>query len=159
MGAASASSAGDYAWWQHSSRVPHNPSAPITAAVRLRAGHYYNGDFTSLEFTSDYRLGARLTASLGWTRQDIELPAGSFVTNLVPIKASYAFTPLASLSALVQYNGQTAQFSSNIRLALLTRGGTGLFVVYNDRRDRSSFTPLETLGRSFVVKYTRLFDL
>ena len=76
----------------------------------------------------------------------------------MPFKASYAFTTLASLSALVQYNSQNASFSSNIRLALLNRSGTGLFVVYNDRRDTSSFTPLETLGRSFIVKYTRLID-
>ena len=62
------------------------------------------------------------------------MPVGEFVTNLVPIKASYAFTTLASLSALLQYNGQTAQFSSNVRLALLNRSGTGLFVVYNDRK-------------------------
>ena len=80
------------------------------------------------------------------------------MTNLVPMKSSYAFTPLASLSALLQYNGQTAQFSSNVRLALLTRSGTALFVVYNDRRDTTPYTALETLGRSFVVKYTRLFD-
>ncbi len=80
------------------------------------------------------------------------------MTNLVPIKASYSFTTLASLSALLQYNGQTAQFSSNIRLALLNRSGTGLFVVYNDRRDITDYTPFETLGRSFIVKYTRLID-
>jgi hypothetical protein len=39
----------------------------------------------------------------------------------------------------------------------LNRSGTGFFLVYNDRRDTSSFTPDEVLGRSFVVKYTRLF--
>ena len=76
----------------------------------------------------------------------------------MPVKANYSFTTLANLSALVQYNGQTGQFSSNVRLALLNRSGTGLFVVYNDRRDVLSSTPIETLGRSFVVKYTRLFD-
>jgi hypothetical protein len=43
-------------------------------------------------------------------------------------------------------------------LALLNRSGTGLFVVYNDRRDVLSSTSYETVGRSFVVKYTRLFD-
>jgi hypothetical protein len=126
--------------------------------VRVRVGDFYDGNFNSLELTSDYRITSRATASVGWTRQDVDLPTGSFVANLVPIKASYAFTTLASLSALLQYNGQTAQFSSNIRLALLNRSGTGLFVVYNDRRDTTSFTPLETLGRSFIVKYTRLFD-
>jgi hypothetical protein len=149
---------GEYTWYQNAFEYHHNPSARVTGTVRARVGRFYDGDFNSLEFTSDYRLSTRATASIGWTRQDVDLPGGSFVANLVPVKASYAFTTLASVSALLQYNGQTAQFSSNIRLALLNRSGTGLFVVYNDRRDTTSFTPLDTLGRSFVVKYTRLFD-
>ena len=95
---------------------------------------------------------------MGWTRQDVELPSGSFVNNLVPIKANYSFTTMTSLSALLQYNGQTGQFSSNVRFAWLNRSGTGLFVVYNDRRDLLSSTSIGTLGRSFVVKYTRLVD-
>ena len=74
----------------------------------------------------------------------------------MPVKANYSFTTLINLSALLQYNGQTGQFSSNVRLAMLNRSGTGLFVVYNDRRDVLTSTSLETLGRSFVVKYTRL---
>ena len=149
---------GEYTWIQHTFEYAHNPSARVTGSIRARVGDYYNGDFNALELSSDYRISSRMTASLGWTRQDIDLPVGAFVTNLVPIKASYAFTTLASVSALIQYNGQTAQFSSNVRLALLNRSGTGLFVVYNDRRDTTTFTPEETLGRSFVVKYTRLFD-
>ena len=76
----------------------------------------------------------------------------------MPFKVSYAFTTLASVQALVQYNNQSALVTSNIRLALLNRSGTGLFIVYNDRRDTTEFTPVETLGRSFIVKYTRLFD-
>jgi hypothetical protein len=111
-----------------------------------------------VEITSDYRFTARMTASVGWTRQDISLPGGAFVANLIPVKVSYSFTNLASISALVQYNGQTGQYSSNIRLALLDRSGTGLFVVYNDRRDLLDSTSYDVVGRSFVVKYTRLFD-
>ena len=95
---------------------------------------------------------------IGWTRQNIDLPAGKFHTDLVPMKLSYAFTTLASVQALIQYNNQSSLVSSNIRLALLNRSGTGLFLVYNDRRDTTTFNPYETLGRSFVAKYTRLFD-
>ena len=76
----------------------------------------------------------------------------------MPVKVSYAFTSLASVQGLIQYNRQTSTISSNVRLALLNRSGTGFFIVYNDRRDTSAFTPGELLGRSFVVKYTRLFD-
>ena len=100
----------------------------------------------------------KATASVGWTRQDIDLPYGSFVNNLVPVRLNYSFTTLTNLSGLLQYNGQTGQFSSNIRFAWLNRSGTGLFVVFNDRRELLSSTAVEALGRSFVVKYTRLID-
>ncbi len=126
--------------------------------IRHRLGGFYDGDFNGLELNSAFRVGSRFLGSVGWTRQHAELDYGDFTTNLVPVKASYAFTTLASLQALVQYNSQTSLFSSNIRLALLDRSGTGLFVVYNDRQDTTTFTPEETLGRSFVVKYTRLID-
>jgi len=149
---------GNYTWWQTAFEYLHDPSARVTFTSRYRIGNYYDGDFKGLELNSDYRITSRMTASVGWTHQDIDLSYGSFVNNLVPIKASYAFTTLTSLSALLQYNSQTAQFSSNIRLAMLSRSGTGLYVVYNDRRDTTSYTAIETLGRSFVVKYTRLFD-
>ena len=33
-----------------------------------------------------------------------------------------------------------------------------IFLVYNDRRETSELTPDALLGRSFVVKYTRLFS-
>lgn len=150
--------AGQYAWWQNAFEYMHNPSARVTGTVRYRIGDYYDGDFQALELTSEVRITPKATASVGWTHQDIKLPYGNFVNNLVPIKANYSFTTLTNISALLQYNSQTGQFSSNIRFAMLNRSGTGLFVVYNDRRDLLSSTTAETLGRSFVVKYTRLID-
>jgi hypothetical protein len=150
--------AGQYSWWQNAFEYFHNPSARVTGTVRYHIGNYYDGDFNAIELTSDYRITPKATASVGWTRQDIKLPYGNFVNNLVPVKGSYSFTTLTSLSALLQYNGQTGLFSSNVRFAWLNRSGTGLFVVFNDRRDVLSSTALETLGRSFVVKYTRLID-
>jgi hypothetical protein len=150
--------AGQYSWGQNVLEYIHNPSARVTGSIRYYFGNYYDGDFQSTQLTSEYRITPKATASLGWTRQDIKLPGGNFINNLVPIKANYSFTTLINLSALVQYNGQTGQFSSNVRLAWLNRSGTGLFVVFNDRRDVLSSTAQETLGRSFVVKYTRLVD-
>lgn len=149
---------GQYGWGQHAAEFLHNPSARLTGSIRYRIGDYYDGDFQAIELTSEYRITPKATASLGWTRQDIDLPGGSFINDLVPIKANYSFTTLSNLSALLQYNGQTGQFSSNVRFTLLNRSGTGLFVVFNDRRDLLSSTAIETLGRSFVVKYTRLID-
>ena len=84
--------AGRYAWGQTAFEYLHNPSARVTGTIRVRVGNYYDGDFKGFELTSDYRITPKATASVGWTRQDIELPYGSFVNNLVPIKANYSFT-------------------------------------------------------------------
>ena len=150
--------AGEYGWhwWEFEGNT--NRSAPLSAALVHKIGQYYNGDYHGWRLTAAVRAGARLLTEAEWTRDDVVLPVGRFRNDLLPIKVSYAFTSLASLQGLIQYNKQASRFSSNIRLALLNRSGTGFFLVYNDRRDTSSFTPDELLGRSFIVKYTRLFD-
>ena len=149
---------GLYTWWASVFEYIHNPSAMLAPSLRVRHGDFYDGSVIGFEADMSTRLGTRFIGSIGWHRQNIDLPAGSFHTDLMPLKLSYAFTTLASVQALVQYNNQSSLVSSNIRLALLNRSGTGLFLVYNDRRDTTTFNPYETLGRSFVVKYTRLFD-
>ncbi len=149
---------GLYTWHQLVEEYLSDPSARASMTLRIRTGGFYDGDFNDWELNTSQRIGRRFTSSVGWTRQNVDLPYGKFHTDLVPVKISYSFTTLASIQALVQYNNQTSLVSSNVRLALLNRSGTGLFVVYNDRRDTSSLDPHETLGRSFVVKYTRLLD-
>jgi hypothetical protein len=150
--------AGRYAWTRGVFEGHTNLSAPVSASLLHRVGSYYDGDYHGWQLTLGLRAGARLLSELGWNRDDITLPGGRFRNDLVPLKVSYAFTSLASLQGLVQYNRQASALSSNIRLALLDRSGTGFFLVYNDRRDTSPFTADELLGRSFVVKYTRMFD-
>jgi len=150
--------AGEYAWLRGTFEGHTNLSAPIYSLLWHRVGSYYNGDYHGWDLTVGLRAGARLLSEIGWKRDDITLPGGRFRNDLVPMKVSYAFTSLASLQGLIQYNKQASTLSSNIRLALLNRSGTGFFVVYNDRRETSELTPDELLGRSFIVKYTRLFD-
>jgi hypothetical protein len=149
---------GLHTWWTSNFEYIHDPSAPVSGSLRVRHGGFYDGDMIGFELALSSRIGSRFIGSVGWDRQNSELPGGSFHTDLIPVKASYAFTTLASVQALVQYNNQSSLLTSNVRLALLNRSGTGLFIVFNDRRDTTLVNPYETLGRSFIVKYTRLFD-
>jgi len=149
---------GEYTWVNGGVEYDSDPSAPVNVSLRTKTGTFYDGDHYGWEASLGVRVGARLISSAGWSRDDIKLPGGSFKNDLVPVNISYSFTSLASVQGLIQYNRQTSTISSNIRLALLNRSGTGLFAVYNDRRDTSDFTSEELLGRSFIVKYTRLVD-
>jgi hypothetical protein len=149
---------GEYGTWNGGLEYESDPSAPLSFSVRSKNGKFYDGDHFGWEVGFGARVGARLISSAGWNRDDITLPFGRFKNDLVPINVSYSFTSLASVQGLIQYNRQSSTVSSNIRLALLNRSGTGLFAVYNDRRDTSDFTSDSLLGRSFIVKYTRLVD-
>ena len=149
---------GEYASVSGGIEYISDPSAPLNVALQTKNGKFYDGDHFGWEFSLGMRLGARLITSAGWNHDDIKLPFGNFKNDLVPVNISYSFTSLASVQSLLQYNRQTSTISSNIRLALLNRSGTGLFAVYNDRRDTTDITDDALVGRSFIVKYTRLLS-
>jgi hypothetical protein len=158
---------GFYTWNQWTIDYFGNPSATFFANAAYTWGGFYDGDLNRFDVAANVRLGAKLQGSVGWRRDDVSLPGGDFVIDLVPIRFNYSFTPLTSLSALIQYNSQTADISSNIRFALLNRSGTGLFIVYNDQRNTANYRRIDentglvfptVIGRSFIVKYTYMFD-
>ena len=151
---------GRYTWKQFASEyLIGSERGRLQRRLRHRIGGFYDGDFQSLELTSNVRVGSRFVGSLGWTRQHAELPGGDFTTDLIPVKASYAFTTLASVQALVQYNSQiVAVFIEHPAGAARTGAARDCSSSSTIARDTSDFNPLEVLGRSFIVKYTRLFD-
>ena len=158
---------GLYNWTLFSVNWIGNASARLFPTIYCRRGGFYDGTRLGCEGRLNGRIGARFQASIGWNHEVVELPGGDFTSDLVPIRVNYSFSPLRRLEALIQYNSQTASVSSNIRLVMLDRSGTGLFVVYNDLRNTASFdrfdpqTGIEVptvMGRSLIVKYTRLFD-
>ena len=151
--------AGEYSWAQGSLEFQTNQSAPFYVNLRQLVGSYYDGNLVGWESAFTGRAGTKFLASVGWNRSKVTLPHGDFTNDLVPMKISYSFTRFVNLEGLLQYNSQASTFSSNIRFALLNRSGTGLFVVYNNQQDTSTRTPSTLLGRSFIVKMSRLFDL
>jgi hypothetical protein len=149
---------GLYTWNEWMAYFRSNPSAPIFIDSLYAFGSFYDGTFNRVSLDSGFRVGARFLAAFGLLRNDIDLPGGAFVSTLVRAKATYSFTVNTLIQALVQYNNQSELSSANVRFAWLNRSGTGLFVVFNERRD--FFVPgSEPLGRSFIVKYTHFFEL
>jgi hypothetical protein len=125
---------------------------------RFTIGGFFGGDRVASSPSMKMRIGETFNAEVSWTRNDIDLPGGSFVINLVRTRLSYSFTPRIFVQGLFQYNDRDDVWATNLRLGWLQTANTGLFVVYNETRD----TENDALGirdRSFIVKYSRLFDL
>lgn len=137
-----------------------NQGAPISVSMRTTIGGFFGGDRLTLNPTVRFRAGDALTAQVDYQRNNIDLPWGEFVTNLVRTRVSYSFTPRIFTQALVQYNDRADLWSMNLRFGWLQAANTGLFVVYTDTRGLYDlFDRPERTDRSLTVKYSYLFNV
>ncbi len=135
-----------------------NQGAPASFSMRLTSGGIFGGDRLALSPSVSLRAGEAFNGELGWTNNDVDLPGGSFETNLGRLRLSYSFTPRVFMQALVQYNDRADRWATNLRFGRLQSANTGLFVVYDEVRDIGS-VGTGIPDRSLIVKYSRLFDV
>ena len=144
-------------------RANTNRSAPLSLSAGILFGGFYSGTQVSPQGTLAYRFRDRLTTALSMNYFDVELAEGSFTTSVIRFMGSYSFTPRIYLQANLQYNDDSEDLGTNIRLGWLDTAGTGLFIVYNDTEflgemDRLGFRS-GPRQRQLVIKYTKLFNL
>ena len=138
--------------------VMSNQGAALSGQVRFTAGGFFGGDRLAISPSVRLRVGEAFNTEVGVTRNDISLPSGDFVTNLIISRTSFSFTPRVFIQSLIQYNDRADLWSANLRFGVLGQANTGLFLVYNDTRGLSDLTP-ETASRSLTLKYSHLFDV
>ena len=104
------------------------------------------------------RYGELLNFSLSYSRNDIDLPFGSTITNLTSVRAAYNFSPRLFLQTLLQHNDSAELWSVNFRFGWLQDANTGFFLVYNETEGILDYVPTGA-GRSVILKYSYLFDV
>jgi uncharacterized protein DUF5916/cellulose/xylan binding protein with CBM9 domain len=119
-------------------------------------GRFLTGDENTHTFQGIIRQGGSFALDATWTYRGIDLPQGSFSTNLGNMRVTYNFTPSVFVQSLIQYNDRTERWSTNLRFHWLQTAGTGLFIVYNDTESLQGLGPV---NRAFIVKYVQQFDL
>jgi hypothetical protein len=124
--------------------------------IQWEVGKFLNGNQSSPTMQVTIRQGGKFTLDTTWNYRDIDLPQGSFRTNLGNMRVTYNFTPSIFIQSLIQFNDRTHRWSTNLRFHLLQTAGTGLFVVYNDTESLQGLGPV---NRAFIIKYVRQFDI
>jgi hypothetical protein len=137
-----------------------NQGQPVSVNMMATIGGFFGGDRVSLSPTLRMRQGETLTTEVTYQRNDVDLPWGSFVTNLLRTRASYSFNPRTFVQGLVQYNDRADLWSMNLRFGWQQAANTGLFVVYTDTRGLYDLSDRpERTDRSLIVKFSRMFDV
>jgi len=87
--------------------------------MRVTAGGFFGGDRLALTPTIKFRAGDALTTEFNYQRNEVYLPGGAFVTNLIRTRVSYSFSSRVFTQALVQYNDRADLWSMNFRFGWL----------------------------------------
>jgi uncharacterized protein DUF5916/cellulose/xylan binding protein with CBM9 domain len=147
--------AGDYEYTNYVGSFNIGQGRQITGNASYNWGEFWDGKSKAWSGAIGWRPDYHFSFDGTYSRNAVTLPGGPFTTNLIGARFLYAFTPRAFFNAFLQYNRDTKQVSSNIRFNITYRPLSDIYVVYNDTRDTVRG---QSVGRSFTIKITRLFD-
>ncbi|MDH3498075.1 MAG: hydrolase, partial [Gemmatimonadota bacterium] len=131
----------------------------ISLSVRAVIGGFFGGDRVALSPSLTVRAGEAFNSEIGLSRNDVDLPGGSFVTNLLRARLSYSFTPRLYVQALLQLNDAADVWSANLRFGWLQTAGTGLFLVYNQTNGFADALIPGVDNQTLIVKYSHLINV
>ncbi len=131
-----------------------NKSNPFSVNLRSVIGGSFGGTRFIESATASVRLGDKFNSDFTFQYNNFKLPGGNFTANIFISQISYAFKPNLYLQALVQNNTTDKLWAANLRFGWLERANTGLFIVFNYNLQDG-----DPLNNSFIVKYSRMFDL
>jgi len=98
-----------------------------------------------------FKVNENFNASVNLQVNDISLSTGEFMTKLVTTRVNYNFNTKMFLNALLQYNTDNRQWSSNLRFNIIHRPLSDFFLVYNERRDDRTG---DLINRAVIAKMT-----
>ena len=126
---------------------------PSLLETRYSIGDFYDGDRRGYTIGPAVRVNEHFNASVNLQINDIEVSNGAFVSKLVSSRVNYNFNTKMFVNALVQYNTDSRQLSSNLRFNIIHRPLSDIFLVYNERHDERT----DRIDRAFIAKMTYLF--
>ncbi len=134
---------------------------PVSGQISFQTGGFWSGDNTAVsisqgrvEVTPQFSLEP--SVSFNW----VDLPEGSFTTQLARARFTYTFTPRMFFSGLLQYSSSGDSFSTNLRFRWEYNPGSEIFVVYSEDLNTNPLVPnrsTQLRNRGLVVKINRLF--
>jgi len=142
---------GRYEYTEYFLTYRPNDSARASVGLRYGIGPFYGGYKRTYAWGPTFRPNEKLNASLTMQLNDISLPNASYLSTLTTSRINYNFNTKVFVNALLQYNTDNHQLSSNIRFNVIHRPLSDFFFVYNEHRDEYSGLLQD---RSLIAKLT-----
>jgi Domain of unknown function (DUF5916) len=139
---------GRYYSTRYELQVATSASRVLSGELFYGWGDYYTGTRTALSMDAILKTGPHLSFSVDYSRNDIRLADGGFVTHEVGSRIKYAFSTVLDASLFGQWNSEDQEMNMNFRVHWIPEIGSDVYLVYNDGVD--------TRGRAMTSKSTFL---
>jgi hypothetical protein len=146
---------GCYEFRQVQLAVDTSPSRPVSLSALASLSDQWDGDVDSLQTMLRVAAGSHFEAGPTWTVSRADLPGGAFTAHVVGLRLGWAFSTRLSARAYVQCNSLDGKWITNVRVSLIHRPGSDLYVVFNDDEGEEG-APGRLVSRGFAVKGTWL---
>ncbi len=149
---------GDYVYDSRSIFLNTGRARPVIGDMNADFQRTFGGRLRRISSNLTATPGMHLSLRTGYTFSRADLPNGGFVVHLVSVRAAYTFTTRVSLNTLVQYNSLARNVSANVRLNIIHRPGSDIFLVLNEERgsDLSAWDPRNRAARIKITWLARI---
>jgi hypothetical protein len=147
--------AGDYLYASSSIFLSSGRARPVTGDVNIDLQNTFGGTIHNVRGGISATPGKHLALRTGYSYSQADLPNGAFEVHLLSLRAAYTFTTRVALNSLVQYNSLANNVSANLRLNIIHRPGSDIFVVLNEERGSETST-WDPRNRAMRLKVTYL---
>ncbi|MFQ5652416.1 MAG: DUF5916 domain-containing protein [bacterium] len=134
----------------------------VTASANMGWREFFSGELFNWGAGVAYVPSPHFSVAFEYGRNEVRLPEGKLNTDLFELRMNLMFTTRLFLNGLMQYNSETNDFSTNLRLNFIHSAGSDLFLVFNEERGRPGatfFDGLPARNREFILKFTQLLRI
>ena len=150
--------ASDYHFWRHNITFTSAKRRRFWASTHAGFGNFYSGKRTDWLIQMGYKIMVPLYLGLESDRKWVDLPVGSFITQIYRLNLNFLFTPELSWYNFAQYENQSGMIGWQSRFQWIIKPGREIFLTYNspfiDPLER--FNP-ESYEARIKIKYSIRF--
>src|SRR5262245_25399246 len=134
---------------------------PVSGAVALEVGPFYDGTRTDYEGQVSWRPSRYFTGELAYEQNRVNLPDGDFVTHLGSARLDAAFSPDLTWSNFLQFDNESDTLGWNTRLQWILEPDEDRDLVYHITMPRAGdaatlVSPAAAWTLQYTIRFCRL---
>jgi len=126
---------GDYNYNSYRIFYNSNHSRAFSGGIGYNWGNHYEGEKRTFSPHFHYRPSPHFVMDCYYDYNHVQLPNGSFYSNVMSNRITYMFNPEMYMKAYIQWNDLENRLSANILFHLIHNAANNFYIVYNENRN------------------------